>query len=79
MKGCEYESLIAVVEDIVLDTQMVHDSYCCSLFNGTRSFPSPRPTDKDYVGRRHNDPGLPADRTCPLECRPPQYPDWNYC
>ena len=57
-----------------------HDAYLCTLFQGSVPFPSKRNEDGQYVGMVGN---IPKNEiiipTCPLECRPENHQDWEYC
>jgi len=61
---------------------MVHDSYCCEQFNGTKPFPTQRDEDGRFVGMI-GQPGGPFDYLteivgeCPEKCR--KFHQWIYC
>lgn len=75
------KDLEAKVWDIVRHNVTQHDAFRCNSVvykQGHAPFPSARSRSSEYVGclRPCNDKHVP---TCPVECRPPEHIDWNYC
>ena len=64
---------------------VTHDSYSCERFSNTRPFPTQRKMEpsnfagaipREYVIRSdYNTISTP----CPIACRPPEHPEWEYC
>ncbi len=73
---------------MVRDKALIHDSYFCRFDNNARPFPSRR-SGSCFVGDQFDcDHGLDDNefmkkygftQKCPLECRPSNHQDWEYC
>ncbi|KAK7084321.1 hypothetical protein SK128_018624 [Halocaridina rubra] len=66
---------------VVKKDVIMHDSYLCELFPGSLPFPSKR-VNLTFVGMRSYRELFMGDNVetpCPVECRPPNHKDWEYC
>ena len=65
---------------IYLANQVIHDSHCCT--NNWNSLPSwPYPTQRvngTFISDRRGS-SWARPNPCPIECRPPDHRDWEYC
>jgi len=66
---------------LLMGDSMHHDAYLCTLYKGSIPFPRQRNTTYNFVGCRRPCYGLEEDtpRKCPIECRPAQHKDWEFC
>jgi len=78
--GRDQKLLTAVLWPTVKDDAMIHDSYCCEKsWNSVAATPFPtRRVAGNFVADR-NDSAWTKPQQCPLKCRPPEHPDWDYC
>ena len=53
-----------------------HDAYLCKSFSGSKPFPTQRKVD--FVGCVRNCWVYPKQK-CPVDCRPPDHKEWEYC
>lgn len=57
-----------------------HDSYKCSEFPGSIPFPNKREDTSTHVGKsRRKDKEPFKVKSCPVQCRPKENKEWNYC
>ena len=57
-----------------------HDAYLCTFFQGSVPFPSMRNEYGQYVGMVGNvKNNKSSTAVCPLECRPKNHQNWEYC
>ena len=61
----------------------IHDSFHCKLFNDSIPFPTQRSAVNCYLScykccEEKYTKKLWPDK-CPIECRPKNYTDWEYC
>ena len=61
---------------LIANNSTIHDSYHCGRFNDSQPFPTQR-TIQDHVGSyAHLKMNI---LKCPIECRPQNHKDWEYC
>ena len=64
------------VYELLVRNATIHDSYFCGRFNDSQPFPTQR-TIKDYIGSHAHAKTIILQ--CPIDCRPIEHKDWEYC
>lgn len=74
--------LNAVIWDSILDKPkytMQHDSFHCKMYEGSIPFPTKREDNSEFVGCPGHVCSWKNMDKCPVECRPKDHQDWEYC
>lgn len=79
-KGLDQDLLRDNLWPLMRNDLLVHDSYCCTKFKGSRPWPTKRQT-MEFVGDKFpwEKNGKFKVEECPKECRPKDHADWKYC
>ena len=64
------------IYDLIVNNSIVHDSYHCSKYADSEPFPTQRKS-MDHVGSIVSSKKIIF--ICPIECRPINHKDWEYC
>ena len=76
-KGPDQHLLASYYWGLARGDSVGHDSYLCSRYPNTKGFPTQRRIDMTYnfIGGGNGT----LVRKCPLQCRPKDHKDWEYC
>ena len=81
-KGNDQNVLNRHVWPLLVGDCMHHDAYLCSKYKGSIPFPTQRRNTTYYfIGCRRPCHGAMEDKPkkCPVECRPAQHKNWEFC
>ncbi|XP_065654451.1 uncharacterized protein LOC136081092 [Hydra vulgaris] len=76
-KGDDQYVLNSFVWPLLSQNVLIHDAYLCQSIAGSKPFPSKRDISGVFVGQPRGEPG--GFIKCPIECRPKEHQDWEYC
>lgn len=71
-----------VIFDTILDKKkyiLQHDSNLCRTYKNTVPFPTQRRDNMEFVGCPNHICNWKNMPKCPLQCRPKEHQDWEYC
>lgn len=78
--GIDQFLLRTVVWPFVINDSVIHDSFNCKLHPNSRPFPTQLEGNTSWVGHSYNwRVQYPIAVKCPIECRPQEHTDWEYC
>lgn len=76
----DQDLLREILWPIALNDSISHGSFTCKMFPNTRPFPTRLKDISLWVGHSYQWKGLVRiNYKCPIECRPKDHPDWEYC
>ena len=81
-KGGDQDFLAKYVFDLIAQSSMIHDSYCCNgAYSGNTSPWPSRRLGNCFVGSPVfcNETAEKFQYECPVLCRPKEHIDWIYC
>ena len=81
-RGADQRILTKFIGPWVAKYAMRHQSYFCNKNNreGLRPFPTRRSEPPaNFVGYIRPTDEIPIEEKCPIECRPKNHQDWEYC
>ena len=76
-KGDDQSFLHSYVWPLVSENALIHDSYLCKIGFKGEPFPTKRNKSGEFVGQRRHT--LETAVVCPIECRPNDHQDGEFC
>lgn len=61
------------------DNVVRHESYKCKEFEHSQPWPTQRVDEESFVGRPWYRFQIKLPEKCPVDCRPKDHQDWDYC
>ncbi|CAF0859647.1 unnamed protein product [Brachionus calyciflorus] len=77
-KGSDQYFLKDHVYKLINNFSTIHDSFLCKTFSDSKPFPSQRIGDC-FIGKVGACNETNSFRTCPIDCRPKNHPEWETC
>lgn len=80
-RDADQDFLRYYIYDRIKSNSTIHDSYFCTKYLDSQPFPTRRQV-QDYVGSVRSALNLNRKVTifkCPIECRPVNHKDWEFC
>jgi hypothetical protein len=77
-KQGDQQFLNQYVYPLIRHTSLIHDSFLCNHYKDSRPFPTKRNGDC-FIGNPFKCSTNETFIKCPLQCRPINHTDWEYC